>query len=59
MKQLDRKNEKTALRMARATMQGGTGPVIEKIKVRGFTLEVTTYLLERVCRRMLTYADVC
>ncbi len=51
MKQLDRKNEKTALRMARATMQGGTGPVIEKIKVRGFTLEVTTSLN--------AYADVC
>ena len=43
MKQGDRCKERGSLRMARAAMQGGTGPPVEKLKIRGATIEISTW----------------
>lgn len=43
MKQGDRCKERRSLRMARAAMQGGTGPPVEKLKIRGATIEISTW----------------
>lgn len=43
MKQTERSKERSALRMARATMQGGAGPPLEKIRIRAATIEISTW----------------
>ena len=43
MKHAHRVKDRTSVRMARATMEGGTGVPMEKIKVRGATIDINTW----------------
>ncbi|MGB1594895.1 MAG: hypothetical protein ACPIOQ_19205 [Promethearchaeia archaeon] len=43
MKHADRVKDRTSVRMARATMEGGAGVPLEKIKVRGATIDINTW----------------
>ena len=43
MKHADRVKDRTSVRMARATMEGGAGVSMEKIKVRGATIDINTW----------------
>lgn len=43
MKQTERSKERASLRMARAAMQGGAGPPTEKLRIRGATIEISTW----------------